>query len=211
MSRNSASLGTVTNAPDAQQNPVAAATRRQAARRQRRQPRLLHMGAATVAHPCRKNRAGRGALLVAGTAFGLHDGYWGSISAIIVLQSNSAPPSPPRAIASSAPSSARSSAFLFALRRAALELHPRRACSPSSSVACWACAAAHAWPASPSPSSCWSRRPARTGALRWIASCEVLLGIVVALAVTTLVFPDRARAAPARRPGPGVPRPRRIL
>jgi len=36
----------------------------------------------------RRRRAGRGAVLVAALRFGLHDGYWGAISAIIVLQSN---------------------------------------------------------------------------------------------------------------------------
>ena len=40
---------------------------------------------------------------------------------------------------------------------------------------------------------------------------EVFLGIVVALAVSTLVFPDRARLRLARWPGAGVPRARRIL
>ncbi len=125
--------------------------------------------------------------------FGLHDGYWGSISAIIVMQSNvgaTVTASRDRLLGT----------FIGALFGFAFSLFGAPPWNYILAVflaivvsGLLGCATVRAWPASPSPSSCWFPVRLRAGAWRSIASGEVLLGIVVALAVTTLVLPDRAR------------------
>ena len=104
--------------------------------------------------------------------FGLHDGYWGSISAIIVMQSNvgaTVTASRDRLLGTFI---GALFGFAFSLFGAPPWNYILAFFSPSSSAACWGCATVRAWPASPSPSSCWFPARLRAGAWRSIASLK---------------------------------------
>ncbi len=102
--------------------------------------------------------------------FGLHDGYWGSISAIIVLQSD----------VGSTVSASRErllGTLIGALLGFSFSLFGPLLLSYILAIlaAIIVCGllglrnSCDAWPASPSPSSCWCTRKVRAGAWQWIA------------------------------------------
>ena len=125
--------------------------------------------------------------------FGLHDGYWGAISAIIVLQSNFGSTITASRDRFSARSLARCSDLLFALWHACRGTTFWLCLRRSSFAACWDCATARGWPESPSRSSCWCRSRARIGGSRWTAWAKSSWVSSWLCRVSTLVFPDRAR------------------
>ena len=112
--------------------------------------------------------AGKTALAAAlcwwiGSRFGLHDGYWGAISAIIVLQSNfgaTITASRDRILGTVIGAVL---GFSFSLlRRGAVELHTGRVCGDRDLRLAGVPVRVRGWRASPSPSSCWcSRVPQR--------------------------------------------------
>jgi uncharacterized membrane protein YccC len=126
--------------------------------------------------------------------FGLHDGYWGSISAIIVLQSNvgaTVTASRDRLLGTLI---GACFGFAFSLFGAApwnyiaavvlaIVVSGLLGMRDSARLACVTITIILLVPSSV------SRRE-----LAFDRVCEVLLGIVIALAVTTLILPDRARA-----------------
>jgi len=125
--------------------------------------------------------------------FGLHDGYWDPSALSSSCNRMSAPPLPPRATASSAPSSAPSSvlpflssARLLELRPRGLSRHRRQWLLGMRDSARLACVTITIILLVPSSASRWNLALDRV--------LEVLFGIVIALAVTTLVLPT-ARAS----------------
>ena len=101
--------------------------------------------------------------------FGLHEGYWGSISAIIVLQSNmgaTVNASRDRILGTLMGALLGFSFSLFG----ALPWNYILAVL-TAVIACGLLGlrSTHVWPGSPSPSSCWYKRRAPTGPSRWTA------------------------------------------
>jgi hypothetical protein len=99
----------------------------------------------------------------------LHDGYWGAISAIIVLQSNmgaTVTASRDRILGTLI---GACFGFSFSLFGVSVELHPGRAGGGDCLRPCWDCAAVRGWPAVTITIIMLVQKPGRAGAWRWTA------------------------------------------